>query len=112
MTELTIQFESNPNKADIEFIGTNLFHFNNQETGISDFKRLTFFLRNKNQQILGGLCGYTRWSWLHVDNLWLDPSIRGKGYGTRLLMAAEKEALLRGCNMADLDTFSFQARGF
>jgi ribosomal protein S18 acetylase RimI-like enzyme len=57
--------------------------------------------------------------------LWLDmvfisscqPSVRSgidarAGAGRRLMMEAEAEALRRGCCAAELDTFSFQARGF
>jgi ribosomal protein S18 acetylase RimI-like enzyme len=38
--------------------------------------------------------------------------MRGAGAGRRLMMEAEAEALRRGCCAAELDTFSFQARGF
>ena len=37
---------------------------------------------------------------------------QGQGTGRRILIAAEEEALRRGCRYAWLDTFSFQARGF
>ncbi len=42
----------------------------------------------------------------------LAPSHRRHGLGSRLLAEAEAEALRRGCRMAWLDTFDFQARMF
>jgi N-acetylglutamate synthase-like GNAT family acetyltransferase len=46
---------------------------------------------------------------LYVDLLWVIDELCGRGYGHRLLTAAEDEARQRGAKNAYLDTFSFQA---
>jgi GNAT superfamily N-acetyltransferase len=66
----------------------------------------------KQQVFLGGLIGRIAYDWLHVELLWLDDSIRKKGYGKILLRQAEEIALSSGCIGAHLDTFSFQAPDF
>ena len=38
--------------------------------------------------------------------------IRRTGLGRKILIEAEREAIIRGCRGAWLDTYSFQARGF
>jgi GNAT superfamily N-acetyltransferase len=69
-----------------------------------------FFLRNEDGEILGGALGNTWGLWLYVSDVWVDPSLRGKGYATNLMTAIEQLAIERGCLNSYLDTFSFQAR--
>lgn len=73
---------------------------------------LDVYLTDASGQVVGGLVGFTVWGWLYVDNLWLDAPLRKRGFGTRLMQAAEVAARRRGCTHAHLRTFSFQARGF
>lgn len=77
-----------------------------------DSRPLMVLLRDEAGAVTGGLVGRTGWSWLYVENLAVPPPLRGDGWGTRLLAAAEVEARARGCIGARLDTYSFQARGF
>jgi GNAT superfamily N-acetyltransferase len=60
----------------------------------------------------GGLIGETYWNWLHIELLWLEEGLRGRGYGQRLVIMAEDEARRRGMKHAYLNTFSFQAPDF
>jgi len=69
-----------------------------------------FFLRSEDGEILGGALGNTWGLWLYVSDVWVDPSLRGKGYATKLMTAIEQMAIERGCLNSYLDTFSFQAR--
>ena len=73
---------------------------------------LQITVRDGQGQLLGGLVGDTYWGWLDIDDLWLHESLRGLGYGRRLMAMAETEALARGCSRTFVRTFSFQARGF
>ncbi|WP_018331115.1 GNAT family N-acetyltransferase [Actinomycetospora chiangmaiensis] len=62
--------------------------------------------------LVGGLAGYTHFSWFYVEQLWVNASHRGTGLGSALLRAAEAEARRRECRGVWLDTYSFQARPF
>ena len=63
-------------------------------------------------ELAGGLIAFTHWNWLFLKQLWIADEIRGFGVGKRLVLAAEEEAVRRGCQHAHCDTFSFQALGF
>lgn len=69
-------------------------------------------LRDEGGAILGGLIGHTQWGWLRIDILAVDGSLRGEGWGSRLVLEAESLAVALGCHHAWVDTFSFQARPF
>ncbi|MFA5792505.1 MAG: GNAT family N-acetyltransferase [Candidatus Gracilibacteria bacterium] len=101
-----------PRKKDVEFIKDNLKKYNQKFTGPDNHQELAVFLKDENDQIKGGLTGGTYWDWLYIDALWIDESMRHKGYGKQLLELAENEAKARGCNNAHLDTHDFQALNF
>jgi len=64
--------------------------------------------------IIGGLVGQLcpAWHWVHIAMLWVEETHRIQGIGRQLLRAAELEAVRRGCNYVQLETFSFAAKGF
>ena len=97
---------------EIEFVNQQILNFNRDRTGDDNYEPVTIFLRNTDDQIVGGLIGSFYWQWLYVELLWVHESLRGEGYGARLLATAEQEAVKRGCRYAHLDTFSFQAPEF
>ena len=75
------------------------------------FESVAVFVREEDR-ILGGVSGKLNWNWLQVSLLWVDDSLRGGGYGARLMGEIESLARERGCQQAHVDTFSFQAREF
>ena len=93
-------------------IGPAISEFNKEQAGEDNARSLCFVLLGPGDEILGGIIGATYWDWLHVDLMWINKDLRGRGYGHQLLTLAEDEARLRGAKQAYLDTFSFQAPGF
>jgi GNAT superfamily N-acetyltransferase len=110
--ELTIAIEENSIPEDCEKVRTGLRQFNLLHAPADNHLTIEIFLRDAKGEIFGGLLGDTYWGWLYVGILWVDESVRGQGYGHRLLHAAEEEALKRGCHSVHLDTMSFQAQPF
>jgi GNAT superfamily N-acetyltransferase len=99
-------------KPEWGIIGQGIHTYNIEQAGDDQGKQLCFVLRGPDQEIVGGVIGATHWEWLHIDLMWVEQELRGRGYGHRLLVAAEDEARQRGAKNAYLDTFSFQAPGF
>ncbi len=112
MDEHSITFEEHAKDEDVRRISEGLGKYNLEQTGRDDFRKLNVFVRDNDDEIIGGVIGGTYWGWLYVDLLWIDERVRHLGYGRKLLEAAEAEAIKRGCTQVFLDTFSFQARPF
>lgn len=69
-------------------------------------------VRNNDGVLKGALMGYMYWKWLYIEFLWIDPELRGQGYGSALLTEAETWARAKGCIGAHLETHDFQAPQF
>jgi ribosomal protein S18 acetylase RimI-like enzyme len=106
-TDLTI--DEHPDEADVHLLDQHINAFNAATTGITDGRLLSLFLRDEQGAIVAGLYGWTWGGCLEIKYLWVAEAWRGRGHGTRLLAAAEREAIARGCTQAMLDTHSFQA---
>lgn len=103
-----------PEDDALRAITRSITRFNEVGSGRpNDFRPLAIFLsEGENDETVGGLWGWTSFSFLHVDVLFVPESLRGTGLGSRLMQMAEREAIRRGCGGVWLDTFSFQAREF
>jgi GNAT superfamily N-acetyltransferase len=109
---MNVTLESESKTEDVQRVRDGLDSYNVGKVGVHEYQALNIFIRNDDDQIVGGLLGGTYWNWCHVDILWLDESIRRDGYGSKLLQMAEEEAVKRGCLAIFLDTMSFQAPEF
>ena len=101
-----------PSKQEIDYIREALTRFNNDRVGEDGHTPLSLVEYDEAGAIIGGLLGGTYWGWMYVDILWVHEDHRKRGIGSRLLEAAEAEAIRRGCHHVHLDTMSWQAPDF
>lgn len=101
-----------PSAADIAELDARIHAFNVERTGIDDGRLLAIVLRDDAGEACAGLHGHTWGGCCEIKVLWVADGHRGTGLGTRLLQAAEQEAVARGCTQIVLTSHSFQAPGF
>ncbi len=93
MTNFRITQEDNASSEEKEIIHQGLAAYNTAHFGYDDGKPLNFFVRDGAGKIVGGLLGFTYWDFLAIDIFWLDESVRGQGFGGKMLAMAEHEAI-------------------
>ena len=108
--ELTLEVE--PSSQDIEFLNREINEFNLSQADVPFDGELSYFERDANGEIRAGVYGWTWGGCCEIRYLWVHAELRGQGHGTRLMQAAEQEAVRRGCTQVVLDTHSFQAPDF
>ena len=112
MAEPSIVVTDTPDPADVAVIGQGLSAYNEEQTSISDSKRLAVLVKDESGKTVGGISGRSSLGLLFLDLVYLPRTMRRGGLGSRLLAAAEEEGRRRGCKAAVLYTISFQAPEF
>jgi GNAT superfamily N-acetyltransferase len=101
-----LELTDSPSSEALAVILAGLTNFNEGEVGPSERQAIAVLIRDDQEQVIGGLSGYTSWGWLFTQLLFVPESLRGRGMAARLLDQAEREARSRGCHGAWIDTFS------
>jgi GNAT superfamily N-acetyltransferase len=112
VTNYSITVDDAPTSADVETLSRELTAHALPYAHRAGFKEIAVFMRDDNGVLVGGVWGYVNWNWLWLGAVWLSKTLRGAGYGKRMIETIEDAARERGCRYSHLDTFSFQARPF
>ncbi len=101
-----------PGQEDIDEVRIKLHEYN--LPFFENAEKQSFVLKANDEA--GGMAGgiaFEVWGeWLNINLLWVDENLRRNKLGSELLLKAEETAKSRGCDMAYLTTFSFQAKPF
>ncbi|MFQ3229500.1 GNAT family N-acetyltransferase [Reinekea sp.] len=109
---MNIDFTLSPSDQDVAVLLDGLRKFNAPAFPNRDTKAFGIFIRDVDNNVIGGLMGDMTFTSIFVKFLWLSESVRGIGLGEKLLKRLEIEAIELGVNNLCLDTYSFQAPKF
>jgi len=110
----TLTLTDTPDEQVYKVIWAKIMEFNIAGSGgPNNYRPLVVVISDPvTQEPLGGLWGWTAYTFMHVSLLYIPEEMRTSGLGRQIMKMAEEEALERECKAAWLDTFSFQARAF
>jgi GNAT superfamily N-acetyltransferase len=108
-----LELTATPDPASRGAIARSMLNYNEALLGPPDTRPLAVLVRRDGAtEVVGGLWGRTSYRWLFIEMVYLPTTLRGQRIGENMFVAAETEALKRGCVGAWLDTFSPAARRF
>ena len=109
--ELRIEIEQEPQHA-IQALEDKLYVYNSNTINRHDGRLFSKTIRDENGNLLAGVGGWTWASACEITLLWVREDMRSKGIGSKLLEAAEEEAIGNKCNTILARSYSFQAPYF
>ena len=107
-----VVLETEPGPDDMQLLVKGLTEYNASHANGDVPNYLLVTVKDSEGELAGGLLGATYLGWLQIQVVWLEDSVRGRGYGSELMALAEAEGLRRGCARAFVETLSFQALPF
>lgn len=107
-----ISKELNPHHKDIQVLDDGIMAYAKQKKGLGPIDFFAFFVRDENKKIRGGCNGDALYGCLYVGQLWVEESLRGKDYGTELMLAAEEFGRENNCTFAAVNTMDWEALPF
>ena len=83
-----------------------------QAKGLAPIRQFSVFIKDQNQNVVGGVTGVTFYGSQYVDMLWVDKPLRHHGWGTKLMHEAETVGRDRGALFVTLNTMDWEALPF
>jgi GNAT superfamily N-acetyltransferase len=103
------EVEDDPDPLDVEFLEAQIRLEAAATMGLGEERELAIFVRDAGA-IVAGIAGWTWGDCCELQSLWVAPSHGGRWLGSKLIAAAEAEAVARGCTQTVHFTWDFQAR--
>ncbi len=107
--EITI---GKPKPKDYKTLADGMLSYHTKHGHQRTSETINIFLKDKNKNVYGGTIATVLWNGIEINSLWVEESLRGQGYGKKLIKLVEKEGKKRGCTIIYTNTFSWQAPGF
>lgn len=104
--------EAEPTHENIQILYDGLKQHMLAKRNLKPISFFGYFIKDENDNIVGGCNGCILYGCLVVDTLWVSESLRGQGYGTKLMQLAENTAIENACRFMTVNTMDWEALDF
>lgn len=108
----TISYTSDPKHEDIQILYDGLKDHMIAQRDLKPISFFGYFIRDNDGKVVGGCNGCFLYGCLVVDTLWVAESLRGQGYGTKLMQEAERLGVEGECRFMTINTMDWEALDF
>lgn len=112
MFALAFSITDAPDDKQLLAVDTGLDEHNFSVAPLTEVRPMAAFAKDASDTMVGGAVGRTWGRCCELLQLWVAPSHRHAGVGSRLLRDFEAHARTRGCDTFYLTTLSYQAPEF
>lgn len=112
MQKYKIEFVDNLSESIEEKMRKDLVAYESSHGIDVNYKRFSIVLQDTEGEAFGVLNAFTAFAEVYIDDIWVEKSHRGKGYGKVLLQELENHFEGQGFNNINLVTSAFQAPEF
>src|SRR3989344_919576 len=113
MPNLTFEITvGRPKPKDYRVVADGMLSYHAKKGHPRKSEVINIFLKDKYKKVLGAIIVTVLWNGMEINSLWVHESLRGQGWGRKLLEAAEKEGKIRGCTIVYTNTFTWQRLNF
>ena len=109
--KIIYQDELSPEHKKVIIDGLNHNSYIQKELGENNGS-FSFVIERANGEFEAGLSGFHYYGCCYIDLLFVNESVRGKGYASQLIQKAEALARERNCLFMAVNTMDFEARPF
>ena len=107
-----INFETDSKHEDIQILNDGIKEHMLTKRNLKPISSFSYFIRDDSGKIVGGCHGDLFFGSVYVGSLWVAESLRGQGYGTKLMQAAEAFTNENVCNFIAVNTMDWEALDF
>lgn len=107
-----IVYKETPSPEEMQILREGIMFEAFTRKGMNKILPFSFFIRDSENKIVGGIQGNTFYGCLYTNLLWIAQEMRQQGLGTQLLNKAEQLGRERNCTFATLTTMDWEALNF
>lgn len=106
------QMEWTDHTDDLRVLQQKLVQDLEGDFGPPERKPFAWVIRGVQREVVAGVSGFVHWKWAYISQLWVNETLRGRGFGPQLLQQVRDWGKTQNLTGVYIDTFSVKVKSF